>query len=86
MFTTMLTIGSAILAFLVRGWFSDRAVEKLKQERNDALASSKQHEISAKAKDIEATWLREQQKKEDGRNASDGNSVATELDNMFRPK
>ena len=85
-FTAITAIIGAAFAWFMRGFIADWQQDKLKKERDDALAWSKNYEISAKAKDIEATGLREQQRKEDGRNASDGNSVATELDNMFRDK
>ena len=82
--TIIIAFLGAAFTWFFKGMIAERKVEKLKEELNEALSSSKQHEINAKAKNIEAEGLREQQLKEDERRDKNADDIAAELDNRFK--
>jgi hypothetical protein len=86
MFEKLIAAISGISALFIGllAWLHKRDSNKLKAERDKALADAKQQGIKAEAKAHEAEQLREQQKHEGKINAKDSADTADHLDSMHK--
>jgi hypothetical protein len=78
------SIGGIILFFIGLVAWLKRDNDKLKAKHETARVDAKTQSIKAEAKAVEAEQLQAQQRREDAVNASDSNSVASQLDSRFK--